>query len=404
MSPARAANAAERCWIRLLIVSLGCVLAAACTSTTRQEPTATAQASAPIQRDYWPTAGWRTAAPAEQGMDPAVLDDLDTIVPASYPQVRSVLVVRHGYLLVERYWQGVGASDGHNSFSVTKSFVSALVGIALGAGKLKGLDQTVGELLADHLPATADPRLRRVTLEQLLAMTSGLAGDDSSLGGDDHIVERMLQSRDWVRHILSRQLVSRPGAEFAYSSSTSHLLSAIVADATGRSTLAFAQAKLFGPLGIATDNAFEPTVSHWPPTPAQLKAFEQAPVAWPKDPQGYHFGGGFLRLPARDLAKLGYLYLNDGRWDAAQVVPADYVAASTQRQSDPPVGPGGYGYQWWVTNETGHDSFRAMGFGGQLIQVIPELDLVAVITSDADQERHDAANLVGATIVPAVTS
>jgi CubicO group peptidase (beta-lactamase class C family) len=86
------------------------------------------------------------------------------------------------------------------------------------------------------------------------------------------------------------------------------------------------------------------------------------------------------------------------------VVPADYVAASTQRQSDPPVGPGGYGYQWWVTNETGHDSFRAMGFGGQLIQVIPELDLVAVITSDADQERHDAANLVGATIVPAVTS
>jgi CubicO group peptidase (beta-lactamase class C family) len=143
---------------------------------------------------------------------------------------------------------------------------------------------------------------------------------------------------------------------------------------------------------------------HWPPTPAQLKAFEQAPVAWPKDPQGYHFGGGFLRLPARDLAKLGYLYLNDGRWDAAQVVPADYVAASTQRQSDPPVGPGGYGYQWWVTNETGHDSFRAMGFGGQLIQVIPELDLVAVITSDADQERHDAANLVGATIVPAVTS
>jgi CubicO group peptidase (beta-lactamase class C family) len=111
------------------------VLAAACTSPDRQQATATSQVSAaPTQRDYWPTAGWRTATPNQQGMDPAVLDDLDTIVPASYPQVRSVLVVRHGNLVVERYWQGVTASDGHNSLSVTKSFVSALVGIALGDG------------------------------------------------------------------------------------------------------------------------------------------------------------------------------------------------------------------------------------------------------------------------------
>jgi CubicO group peptidase (beta-lactamase class C family) len=391
-------------WTRLLVAALACVLAAACTGTDGQETTATTRAAAaPGQRDYWPTGGWRTAAPDQQGMDPAVLDDLDTIVPADYPQVRSVLVVRHGYLVDERYWQGVDASDGHNGYSVTKSFVSALVGIALGDGQLKGLDQTVDELLADHLPATADPRLRQVTLEQLLTMTSGLAGDDSSLGGDDAISDRMAQSRDWVRHILSRRLVSEPGTEFAYSSAGSHLLSAIVADATGQSTLAFARAKLFAPLGIATDQALEQTVSHWPPSQAELDAYEQAPVAWPRDPQGYHYGGAFLKLPARDLAKLGYLYLNGGRWDGTQVVPADYAAASTRPQSDPPVGPGDYGYQWWVTNETGHDSFRAMGFGGQLIQVIPELDLVVVITSDADQGRFDAANLVGTTIVPAVT-
>ena len=168
------------------------MVAAAC--TTGSDPTGatgTSQAAAgPIQRDYWPTAGWRTAAPAEQGMDPAVLDDLDTIVPDSYPQVRSVLVVRHGYLVYERYRQGVTASDGHNSFSVTKSFVSALVGIALRDGRLRSLDQTVGELLADHLPADADPRLRQVTVEQLLTMTSGLAADDASLAGDDDILDR----------------------------------------------------------------------------------------------------------------------------------------------------------------------------------------------------------------------
>jgi CubicO group peptidase (beta-lactamase class C family) len=392
-------------WTRLLVAGLGCVLAAACTtSTDRQEPTGTSQASAgPAQRDYWPTAGWRTAAPAEQGMDPAVLDDLDTIVPASYPQVRSVLVVRHGYLVYEHYWQGVTAGDGHNSFSVTKSFVSALVGIALRDRHLQGLDQTVGELLASHLPANADPRLRQVTLEQLLTMTSGLAGDDSTLGGDDDTWIKMLKSPDWVRHILSQPLVSTPGAEFAYTDKNSQLLSAMVADATGQSTLAYARAKLFGPMGIATDNALEPTISHWPLTPAELEAYDQAPVAWPKDPQGYHVGGSFLRMPARELAKLGYLYLNGGRWDGTQVVPADYLAASTRPQSDPSVGPGRYGYHWWVTNETGHDSFRAMGFGGQLIQVIPELDLVVVITSDYTQGRHNAPDLVGAVIVPAVT-
>ena len=391
-------------WIRLLVVGLGCVLAAACTSTAGQERTGTSQASAgPAQRDYWPTAGWRTAAPDQQGMDPAVLDHLATIVPASYPQVRSVLVVRHGYLVDERYWHGLDAGDGHNSFSVTKSFVSALVGIALRDHHLKGLDQTVEELLADHLPASADPRLRRVTVRQLLTMTSGLAGDDALVGGADGISDRMPQSRDWVRHILSRRLATAPGERFAYSSAGSDLLSAIVADATGQSTLAFARAELFGPLGIATDNALEQKLRDWPPTKAQRKAYEQAMVAWPTDPQGYHYGGGFLKLPARDLAKLGYLYLNGGRWDGAQVVPADYVTASTRPQSDPSQGSDGYGYQWWITSETGHDSFRAVGFGGQLIQVIPDLDLVVVITSDADQGRPNTADLVGAVIVSAVT-
>ena len=110
-------------------------------------------------------------------------------------------------------------------------------------------------------------------------MTSGLAGDDASLGGDDQLWDRMFQSGDWVRHILSRRLVSAPGAEFAYSSASSHLLSAVVADATGQSTLAFARAKLLDPLGIAADRPFDRTVHHWPPTPAELEAFRQAPVA-----------------------------------------------------------------------------------------------------------------------------
>jgi CubicO group peptidase (beta-lactamase class C family) len=392
----------RRRWIRLAVVGLACVLAAACTGTDSQE--ATRAPEAPARRGYWPTAGWKTAAPAEQGMDPAVLDDLDTKVPEFYPQVRSVLVVRHGYLVYEGYWQGVTAGDGHDVRSVTKSVVSALVGIALRDRHLRSLDQTVEELLAEHLPARADPRLRQATLEQLLTMTSGLAGDDSSLGGDDRLWDRMFQSPDWVRYTLGRRLETTPGESFAYSSATSHLLSAIVADSSGQSTMEFARQELFGPLGIAADKADEPAIRRWPPTSAMVEAFQQAPVAWPTDPQGYHFGGAFLKLPARDLAKLGYLYLNGGRWDGTQVIPAEYVAASTRPQSDPSVGPGDYGYQWWVTSELGYPSFFALGYGGQTIRVIPKLDLVAVVTSDPDQERYDAPNLVVETIVPAVTS
>jgi CubicO group peptidase (beta-lactamase class C family) len=197
--------------------------------------------------------------------------------------VRSVLVVRHGYLVYEHYWHGMTAADGNDVQSVTKSVVSALVGIALGEGKLKGLDQTVGELLARHLPKDADPRLARVTLEQLLTMTSGLAGDDPSLGGDPRVSARQGASRDWVRHILGWRLATNPGTGFAYSSATSQLLSAIVADATGQSTLAFARARLFGPPGIASANAPAPVfVAH--PSQAALKAYQRAPVAWPGPP------------------------------------------------------------------------------------------------------------------------
>ena len=389
----------------LLWVALTVVLAA-CTSPSGQRSVVTSQQgpAAPRQLDYWPTTGWRTAPPRAEGIDPAVLATIPGNVSNLHPEVRSVLVVHHGYLVYEHYWQGMTASDGDNVYSVTKSVVSALVGIALGEGKLKGLDQPVGALLARHLPPDADPRLARVTLEQLLTMTSGLAGDDPSLGGDPHVSQRQGASRDWVRHILGRRLATNPGASFAYSSATSQLLSAIVADTTGQSTLAFARARLFGPLGIASANAPSPVfVTH--PSPAALTAYARAPVAWPTDPQGYQLGFSGLKLPSRELAKLGYLYLNGGRWDGRQVIPAGYVAASTRPHSSPPPdGPGeSYGYQWWLTSQAGHRSFLAVGYGGQLVQVVPDLDLVVVITSDASQHRNDARALVDQAIIPTVT-
>jgi CubicO group peptidase (beta-lactamase class C family) len=204
-----------------------------------------------------------------------------------------------------------------------------------------------------------------------------------------------------VRHILGRRLATAPGTSFAYSNAGAHLLSAIVADTSGQSTLALARAKLFRPLGITSDHASEPVF----PTPAvaDMRAYEQASVGWPKDPQGYHLGFDWLKLPSRDLAKLGYLYLNGGRWEGNQIVPEAYVRAATQAHTEMvPAEADDYGYLWRVGSVAGHDSFRAWGSGGQVIQAVPDLDLVVVITSDL-QPREDTPSLVPLVIIPAIT-
>jgi CubicO group peptidase (beta-lactamase class C family) len=293
---------------RLVAVALVCVLVAACSGSGPDDPQRpeTSTAAAPVARDYWPTAGWRTAAPDDHRIDSAALAELDNQVASAYPQVRSVLVVRDGYLVYERYWHGLDKASGHDTRSATKSVTGALVGIAIAEGKIKSLDQTVGELLATHLPKDAEARLARVTVRQLLTITSGLSGDDPSLDGDEEVFSAMLWSPDWVRQILSRRLETEPGEHFAYSSAGSHLLSAIVADVSGQSTLGYARTKLFDPLGIRTDNAFQPVLCDLL-DPAVIKTYRGAGVSWPVDPQGYHFGCGLLRLPARDLAKFGYL-------------------------------------------------------------------------------------------------
>ena len=180
------------------------LLLAACTrSAPDGRPTpqpSPSTATSPIARDYWPTAGWRTAESRIQGVDAAQLAQVEGQVGSAFPQVRSVLVVRHGYLVYEHYWHGLDQTSGHDMASVTKSVVGALVGIALAEGRIESLDQTVGALLPAQLPADADPRFAGVTVGQLMTMTSGLASDDATLDED------LVKSPDWVRHILSRRL------------------------------------------------------------------------------------------------------------------------------------------------------------------------------------------------------
>jgi CubicO group peptidase (beta-lactamase class C family) len=389
---------------RLAMGALVCLLLTACSGLGSGAATQeTSPPSSAVAGDYWPTDGWRTAPPSNHGVDPAALAMVeDQVAKGPYLHIRSVLIVRGGYLVYEHYWQGLDQADGHDVRSVTKSVIGALVGIALAEGKIKSLDQTVGELLPAQLPKDADPRFAGVTVKQLLTMTSGLAGDDGSLGGDSRIEDAMWSSSDWVRHILSRRLVWEPGTQWAYSNASSHLLSAIVANVSGQSTLEFARAKLFNPHGIRTDGAFEPVLSDHIDA-ATVEAYERASAAWPVDPQGYHYGASELRLPARDLAKFGHLYLNGGRWDNKQLIPAAYVAAATSPRGSSPNLDNGYGWHWWVDTDGEHRSFSARGRGGQFIYVVPDLDLVTVVTCDPEK-GSTPGKLITQTIVPAVTN
>jgi CubicO group peptidase (beta-lactamase class C family) len=379
---------------RVALVVIVCVLAVACTGRTG--PSASPSDKQAVSA--WPTHGWRTGTPQEEGMEPKGLAVIDDDAGTVYPSLRSVLIVRHGVLVFEHYYHGATPSTYFNVFSVTKSVTSALVGIALGEHALGGPRQPIGQLLAKHLPSNPDRRIRSITVEQVLTMTAGFAPDPP--GGTP---PSLVHSSDWVRFVLSQHPAATPGTRFAYSSDGSHLLSAIIADATGQPTLRYAQAKLFGPLGIPSDHPFTPVFAL-----RNAAAYQRAGFAWPTDPQGYQLGYGLLKLTARDLAKFGYLYLRGGAWEGRQVVPAAYVRVATQ----PHVATGdrhatGYGYQWWTMSEQGHRAFAALGLGGQLVEVIPDLDLVVVMTSEISTAAEaragvDSPAMVGDVVVPAV--
>jgi CubicO group peptidase (beta-lactamase class C family) len=290
-------------------------------------------------------------------------------------------------------------AQSHDVHSVTKSVMATLVGIALSEGRLHSLDDTLATLLPQHA-GDMEPTVSAITLRQLLTMTAGLPPDLPN--GDP---PTSLSGPDWVANILQTGTVTPPGKAFAYSSAGSHLLSAILTHAVGTSALEYARPRLFEPLGIDTRKAFEPSIED----EAAIAAYDKANFAWPKDPTGLQIGFGTLKMAPRDLAKLGQLYLDGGQWNGRQVVPAAWVKESTTAQ----VGTQGtsfafsenYGYQWWVTKEKGHDAYAAVGFAGQLIEVVPDLRLVIVTATEAGENNlrfEHLRGMVADAILPAV--
>jgi CubicO group peptidase (beta-lactamase class C family) len=292
-------------------------------------------------------------------------DLMEFLADPALADVRAVIVAAGGRTVFETYPNG-GPEDYHNVFSVTKSVASTLVGIAVDEGLLR-LDQTLAELLPDHGDAM-DLVVRATTLEQLLTMTGGFP--------DSRVVDAsaFTPTSDWVALCL-QSAVAPPGRQFAYSDVGAHLVGAVLVQATGRSVLQYAREKLFDPLGIRSTPSAEPLLD-----PAD-NTYEAAGFTWGIDPQGIHTASSNLAIRPPDMLAIGSLFLAEGRWRGVQVVSQTWVRQATAAHAPGRSGSGEYGYLWWVGTADGSPAYFAEGFGGQLIGVVPERELVVVVST-----------------------
>jgi CubicO group peptidase (beta-lactamase class C family) len=309
-------------------------------------------------------------------------------VAKDLPRLHSLLVSRHGELLLERYYNGARATRPANIKSASKSLISALVGIAIERGLIPGVETPIVAYFPE-LKQDRDAAKQRITIEDLLTMRSGLETTSNRNYG------AWVQSRNWVRHALSRPLLTPPGTAMQYSTGNTHLLSAILSAATRSSTWQFANDVLGKPLGLTLPR-------------------------WPQDPQGIYFGGNDMLMTPRQMLAFGQLYLDRGRVrlraDASagpverQIVPASWIERSFVPRGRSPISGNEYGYGWWIRELGGHRAYYAWGFGGQYVFVVPDLELVVVTTSastvaeDRRSHRRNVFDLVEYLVVERVAS
>lgn len=319
-------------------------------------------------RVYWPTNAWQSDSMTIHGIDPSKMLIANEFAEND-PLSRALLVVKDGYLVYENYYGDGGIDQSTNLWSVTKSFSSALVGLLIDDNTIASTDQLMADLMPDY------PEFNGITLQHVLTMTTGL-----SWAEEGPLWVQWIFSDDWVREALARGQLHQPGSQFKYSSGNSHFLTSLVHYRTNSSPGLLAEQFLFEPLGID----FEPltdrlSYSSWDEYKAPLDQ------SWRQDTKGIECASFGLYLTARDMAKFGYLYLNRGRWDNHQLLSEEWVKVSTKDQVTNIYGRYSYGYQWYITLVDGHPAFLASGFGGQIIGVVPGLDLVVVLKYEAEE-------------------
>jgi CubicO group peptidase (beta-lactamase class C family) len=320
----------------------------------------------PLDSDDFPV-----STPAEQGLDPKLVAQLYHNA-AELETIYGLLVLKNGHLIAEGYFNGGSVEQLSARQSVTKSYMSALAGIALEQGCLSSLDQKMIEFFPDleSQIRASDPRKEQITIRDLLQMRSGYQNEQQS----EYYLRTLFYSDNWhwLPHIAGFPLTADPGTKWQYSEITYHALAVLVARACATDLITFAREHLFEPID------------------AEL-------ADWSSDADGYNYGNFEIYVTARNMAKFGLLYLNDGEYQGKQVIPANWVHDSLQRHSDRVNVSGwlpgitsrsgyfrdiGYGYGWWAGKAGKHSFNYASGHGGQKIVLLDDLDMVIVATAD----------------------
>jgi CubicO group peptidase (beta-lactamase class C family) len=292
------------------------------------------------------------------GLDPERLRER----AATLPRLHTLIVMQQGETVLEATFRGPPADRPVNIKSVAKTVIATLVGCAVDRAVLEGPDQPITSVLGPLVPASASPRLAEVTIGHLLSMQAGLERTSGANYGS------WVTSRNWVQNALDRPFVADPGGPMLYSTGNSHLLSAILTRATGETTHALANAWLGQPLNIRI-----------PP--------------WDRDPQGIFLGGNNMLLSPRALARFGEMIRNGGSLDGREVVSPDWIATSWQPRTASRWSGHRYGYGWFMTRTAGHPHYYGWGYGGQMLHVVPTLELTIAVTSDPNVRSREQGHM-----------
>ena len=313
------------------------------------------------------------STPERQGISSTAILDFVQAADSSIDAMNSVMIVRHGAVVAEGWWGPYEARTPHVLYSLSKSFTSTAVGLAIAEGKLS-IDDPVLKFFPDEAPAQPSANLRAMRVRDLLRMVTGNQTEAALFGQ----VDSSMKSATWVKRFFAHPVPFKPGTHFLYNSPATYMLSAIVQKATGQTVLDFLMPRVLQPLGI------------------------EKPV-FVSSPEGINAGAYGLSVRTEDIAKLGQLYLQKGMWNGKQLIPAAWVAEATARQTSNGSAPTsdwdqGYGYQFWQSRH----GFRGDGAFGQYMLILPQYDAVVAITSGV-RDMQAVMNLVWDKLLPAMT-
>ena len=325
---------------------------------------------------------WQISTPEELGLDGSILN---TVISHASSQgfINSLIVIRNGKIAMEEYFNGRNKESFQTVRSVSKSFLSALIGIAINKGILQ-LDQKMINSFPEYKLSITDTNVNNITLQHLITMRSGIKGDEE-------FYFTFTQSSNWKKTIVQSQLEFQPGTHALYATAGTHLISGMLTKASGISTKSFAEKHLFDKMGIDVSD-------------------------WTRDPQGIYFGGNDMFFTTRNMAVIGLLYLNNGNLNGKQILPIEWVNNSLKYSGGSNIvwgrlTEGGYGYMWWLGKVSGKRVFFALGHGGQFVLCVPDYNLIAVVTSDpyvdwttADYHERIVLQIIADYIIPSVVN